>query len=96
MNVSYTVFVQLLGVDDRPAGQHDAVPGDGFLPTTSWVNGEVLTDGHELVVKADAAPGVYRLVVGLYNAASGARLPVVVDGVKQAGDMLVLETVVVR
>ena len=31
---------------------------------------------HTLTVRADAQPGEYRLVVGLYDAASGARLPV--------------------
>jgi hypothetical protein len=96
MDVSYTVFVQLLGADNRPAGQHDALPGDGLLPTTGWLGGEVLTDVHEITVRPDAAPGSYRLVVGLYDAASGARLPVLVGGARQSGDMIELATVTVR
>jgi hypothetical protein len=96
MDVSYTVFVQLLGPGDRLGGQHDAVPGDGLLPTTSWVKDEVLTDLHSLAVRPDAPPGEYRLVAGLYNAADGVRLPVVVDGVRQPGDMIVLATATVK
>ena len=96
MDTSYTVFTQLLGPGDRVAAQHDAVPGDGLLPTTSWVSGEVLVDPHRLTVRPDAVPGSYRLVVGLYDVASGARLPVFVDGVRQPGDMLVLQTVTVQ
>ena len=96
MDVSYTVFVQLLGAGDRLAGQDDALPAGGLAPTTSWVKGEVITDEHTLTVRPDAAAGEYRLVVGWYDAASGARLPVYVQGVRQPGDMLALETVTVR
>ena len=96
MGVPYTVFVQLLGDGDRIVGQQDAPPGDGLLPTTSWIKDEVLTDVHLLAVRADAPAATYRLVVGLYDPASGARLPVYVNGVRQQGDMIVLETVAVR
>ncbi len=96
MATSYTVFVQLLGPDNRLGGQHDAVPGDGFLPTTSWVKDEILTDLHQITVRADAQPGTYRLVAGLYDAGSGVRLPVSAGGAPQPGDMIVLGTVTVR
>jgi hypothetical protein len=96
MDVPYTVFVQLLGDADRIGGQQDAQPGNGLLPTTSWIKGEVLTDVHQLTVRPDAAPGTYRLVAGLYDATTGARLPVFVNGARQQGDMIVLETVTVR
>ncbi len=95
-DVSYTVFVQLLGPDNRPGGQHDAVPGGGLFPTTSWVRDEVVTDVHDVTVRPDAAAGVYRLVAGLYDAASGARLPVTINGVRQPDDMIVLETLTVK
>jgi uncharacterized membrane protein len=94
--VSYTVFVQLLGAGIRQAGQSDAIPGEGLLPTTSWVKDEVLSDTHELTIRPDAAAGEYRLVVGMYDAASGARLPVSIGGVRQPDDMIVLGMVTVR
>jgi hypothetical protein len=101
MDVPYTVFVQLQaiqqqGAGNRLAGQDDALPAGGLAPTTSWVEGEVITDQHTLTIRPDATPGDYRLVVGWYDAATGARLPVYVQGVRQPGDMLVLETVTVR
>lgn len=73
---SYTVFVHLVGPDGRVAGQDDSEPGRGALLTTSWVRNEVLRDDHQLVVPAAAAAGTYTLEVGLYDAATGARLPV--------------------
>ena len=44
------------------------------------------------MVRADAAPGAYRLVAGLYDASSGVRLPVTVAGARQPDDMIVLAT----
>lgn len=96
LDVSYTVFVQLLGDDNRSGGQRDALPGDGLLPTTSWLPGEVLSDWHDVAIRSDAPPGRYRLVAGLYDATSGARLPVTIGGVRQSDDMVVLTTVTIR
>ena len=70
----YTVFVHLVGSDGSIAGYGDAEPGDGALPTTGWARGEYLTDFHTIAVDAAAAPGVYNLVVGLYDPATGQRL----------------------
>jgi hypothetical protein len=56
----------------------------------------VLADVHQLTVRPDAPAGSYRLVVGLYDAASGVRVPAFVAGSRQPGDMILLETVVVR
>lgn len=95
MDTSYSVFVQLLGAGDRIGAQQDGLPGNGNLPTTSWVAGEVISDRHDLNLRT-AAPGEYRLVVGLYERESGRRLPIVVNGAAQAGDMLALQTVTVR
>jgi hypothetical protein len=90
MSQSYTVFVQMLDAGDRIGGQHDGLPGEGALPTTGWVQGEVLTDRHAVTVKPDAAPGEYRLVVGMYVAATGERLPALGAGGQPMGDMIEL------
>ncbi len=74
-NRAYTVFVHLLGPDDRPRGFGDAEPAAGRLPTTGWLAGEYLADPHVLRVAADAPAGHYRLAVGLYDPATGQRLP---------------------
>jgi len=72
---SYKVFTHLVGPDGKIHGQYDALPLDGNAPTTSWAPGEVLTDLYTIPVDANAPPGTYDLVVGLYDPDSGARLP---------------------
>jgi hypothetical protein len=73
---SYTVFVHLVGADGQIWGQQDSPPGQGRLPTTGWVVGEVITDQYQVPVKAEAPPGEYRLLVGMYDASTGRRLEV--------------------
>ncbi|MEW6232782.1 MAG: hypothetical protein AB1566_10795, partial [Chloroflexota bacterium] len=75
----HKVTAQLLDKDNRIWGQRDSVPGDGAWPTTGWVRGEVLLDDYQVAVKDQTPPGEYRLVVAMYDAASGQRLPVTVE-----------------
>jgi hypothetical protein len=86
---SYTVFVHLVGPDGTILAQQDQQPAGGARPTTGWLPGEVVRDSHTLHIPADTAPGAYRLRLGLYDAASGERLPVSGPGVP-AGDHLFL------
>jgi hypothetical protein len=74
---SYTVFVHLVGPDGAIHGQWDQVPGErGKQPTTGWVTDEVIVDPIQVPLAPDAAPGTYRLLVGLYLAPDGPRLPI--------------------
>lgn len=75
---SYTVFVHLLSSNGAVAAQHDGIPANGTIPTTDWSIGEVVEDRHQLEF-TNLPPGEYQLVVGLYNAQTGERLPLV-DG----------------
>lgn len=60
----YTVSLQWLGTDDRPAAQADALlPG----PSATWLPGQVVTQS--VTVPLPPLPGDYRLVAVLYNAA---------------------------
>jgi uncharacterized membrane protein len=70
----YTVFVHLIDDTGKVWGYGDSQPGDGVLPTTGWLAGEYLADLHEVSIAADAPAGRYRLAIGLYDEASGARL----------------------
>jgi hypothetical protein len=72
---SYTVSVQLLDEAGRLVAQHDGVPANGTAPTTSWLKDEVVLDTHSMRMLA-LPPGTYTLIVALYDAASGQRLPV--------------------
>jgi len=90
MDVSYTVFTHLLDAEERVWGQMDSVPLRGEAPTTSWVSGEVIADEYEITVDAGAPPGDYAIEVGMYDATTGRRLPVSIDGRLLQGDRLVL------
>jgi uncharacterized membrane protein len=90
MDKSYTVFTHLLDSDSCIWGQRDSVPGNGTLPTTSWMVGEIITDKYEIAVHSDAQPGRYVLEIGLYDADTGQRLLVVNQEGQQLDDRVLL------
>ncbi|MBN1979141.1 MAG: glycosyltransferase family 39 protein [Anaerolineae bacterium] len=85
----YKVTVQLLGDGGKLVAQHDGEPVGGFAPTTIWQPGQAVTDRHGILLPADLPPGGYTLVVAVYHAATGERLPVAPNG-EPAGDHLSL------
>lgn len=90
MDVSYTVFTHLLDAEEGLWGQMDGIPLRGEAPTTSWVSGEVIADEYDITVDPGASPGDYTVEIGMYDAATGRRLPVSIDGQLLEGDRLVL------
>ncbi len=86
---SYTVFVHLRDGQGRLVAQHDALPA-WFVPapTTRW-GPEPQPDAHRLDVPDDLAPGIYTLVIGLYDLSTGERLPIR----DRAGDEIQLATI---
>lgn len=93
MDTSYTVFVHLLDEEGGLQGQRDSLPGQGTLPTTGWMTGEVIADRYEISIASDAPPGEYRLLVGMYEPTSGKRLPVYDGDGYGVGDSVTLEGV---
>jgi len=71
----YKVFVHLLTADGRLLAQDDSEPVAWTYPTSRWRAGEYIMDEHWLTLPPDAPRGVVWLSVGLYDPASGARLP---------------------
>ncbi len=71
---SYTVFVHILDADGTRRAQRDQIPGAGAFPTTTWVKGEYLADAYDIAIPRDAPPGEYTIILGMYDAATGARL----------------------
>jgi hypothetical protein len=75
MTQPYNVFTHLFGPDGDLLAQQDNMPLHDRAPTTCWVPGEIIADDYALNVPAQARPGTYTLVVGLYVWQTGARLP---------------------
>jgi hypothetical protein len=91
MQVSYTVFTHLLDEDERVWGQADSIPGRGEAPTTSWIAGEVIWNEYELTMSPETPPGEYVIEIGMYDGASGKRLPVWDAQGEHQGDRILLE-----
>jgi 4-amino-4-deoxy-L-arabinose transferase-like glycosyltransferase len=70
----YTVFVQLLNPEGERITGADAPPVDNFYPTSIWQAGDVIDDTHFLTLPDDLTPGIYEVIVGLYDPVSGVRL----------------------
>lgn len=76
---SYTVFVHIVGEQFNPKqnnplwGQADRVPSP---PTSAWLPSEIVPDVYAVKIDPDAPPGKYQIEIGMYDAATGARLPI--------------------
>ncbi len=68
-----TVFTHLVGADGGIIAQHDGKPVGGLRPTGGWLSGEILSDPHVLTWQR-AYTGLATLRLGLYDAATGARV----------------------
>jgi hypothetical protein len=67
---SYHVFVHALDAGGAILAQSDGPPAAGRAPTDGWSLGDRVDDPRSMSV----APGSYRVIVGLYDPATGARL----------------------
>ncbi len=73
--LDYNIFVHLTDEAGELRAQQDGAPLAGRAPTSWWRPGDVFKDAHTLSLPDDLAPGTYHLAVGLYDWASGERLP---------------------
>ncbi|NJK79249.1 MAG: DUF2723 domain-containing protein [Chloroflexaceae bacterium] len=76
----YSVFLHLCqNCTIPPAASEDAPPMDGYLPTSTWIPGNLVHDERGIALPADLPPGQYQLLVGMYNPGdptTTARLPI--------------------
>ena len=95
----WSVFVHLNDpVLGQPIAQRDMFPGQGLLATRLLAPGQRLVNDYVLQLPPTAvAPADLELVVGLYDFATGQRLPVTAGGTATAGgDAVTLATVPLR
>lgn len=83
---NFTAFVQLIGADDQVQQQIDNWQIAFNAPTSTWLPGQVIADQYVFEVSSDAAIGV-----GLYNAATGERLPALEAGQRWPQDRVVIK-----
>lgn len=88
--VDLTVFVHLLGTDNRIVAQRDSQPLEGGAPTSGWLPGEVLKDTYVIPRPTGAADQPLVPEIGLYDAATGKRLVLTAGG---TGDHMLLDAV---
>ncbi len=67
------IFIHALAADGRLIAQHDAMPLNDLRPMSSLPAGEDVLDHHGLALPADFT-GTVRIVLGLYDPATGQRL----------------------
>ncbi|MHB0877571.1 MAG: protein O-mannosyl-transferase family [Anaerolineae bacterium] len=63
----YSTYVHVVHEDGSvPWPGSDRRPGGDYYPATLWKPGQVIADVHGIAVPADAVPGTYRLIAGMY------------------------------
>jgi hypothetical protein len=73
--ISYRVFVHLVDENSRIIAQSDGEPAEWARPTTGWAAGEYILDRHSLTLPDPLPDGPLTYRVGLYDPATGRRLP---------------------
>jgi 4-amino-4-deoxy-L-arabinose transferase-like glycosyltransferase len=90
MDTDYTVFTHLIDEQGHIWGQMDSQPLGGDYPTSFWDIGEVIEDEYILAIREDTPAGLYLLEVGMYELATGQRLPILGDKGEVKGDRILL------
>jgi hypothetical protein len=96
MDASYTVFIHLLDTEDKIWGQRDSLPGNGMLPTTGWLPGEVIVDQYEIPIQPDVLPAQYAIEVGMYRAETGQRLSIINQKGQVVDNRVLLEEITIQ
>jgi mannosyltransferase len=89
LDTRYVVFVQALDAANHLVGQRDAEP---VISTLDWKPGTPVLDRHGLFIEPGTPPGEHRIIIGLYDALTGQRLPVTSEHSVAGGDFVVLGT----
>ncbi len=72
----YSVFIQLLDANGQVTAQRDLPLQDDGAPSSAWQSGQQASTRAAIALPVGMAPGTYRLIAGLYDSQTGARVPV--------------------
>ena len=96
LEIGYSVFTQIIDMADyHKAGQRDGEPVCNQLPTDDWLPGDTIVDRYYIPIFADAPPGVYRLLVGMYDSETSERLDIFASDGAPLGDAFGLADITV-
>jgi len=97
---SYTIFVHLIDLANRPIVALDYTPLGGAAPThlwiPKWLPGQHLTDPYRLQIPDDLPPGTYLIEVGLYEMVGNRRLHIADKEGNLVGDRYILGSIIVE
>jgi len=72
----YSVYIHMVDASGRVIAQRDSAPRGGDFPTQEWMPGDIIIDPYSITIPSDTQPGEYTMITGMYDPATGERLPV--------------------
>lgn len=92
----YTVFTHLIGPNGTLQAQMDSEPQGGSLPTIQWMVDQRIADNYAILLPEGIPSGDYLLNIGMYQLATGERLPTyTAAGETHEQDYITLQTVMI-
>ncbi|GIV75678.1 MAG: hypothetical protein KatS3mg050_0072 [Litorilinea sp.] len=87
---NWNVLVRVVGADGVEVARSEGWPWGA--PTSTWREGDVWPDGHDLTIPPGTPPGIYRVELGFYDPADQTLLPATgaQDGTPR-GDLVALD-----
>jgi hypothetical protein len=86
----YAAFIHLVDSNNQVVAQNDAWIGRD-TPTSTRKIGQAITDRHSILLPPDLNEGSYKLIIGVYDSATGAR-----EKLADSSDMLVIKTISIQ
>jgi hypothetical protein len=91
VGAEWTIFLHAYDAQGHLVAQADGDPLLGMYPVWAWQGGETIHDERYVTLPSNLPPGGYRVGVGLYDRASGARIAATgPDGQRLADDVAIL------
>ncbi len=77
-------FTHVLSQEEDILAQRDALDA----PSWSWQTGDKILQVHQVSIPVDISPGIYQVVVGIYDGQTGRRLPISGDNDRMKKEMV--------
>ncbi|MCI0474766.1 MAG: hypothetical protein L0Y55_00810, partial [Anaerolineales bacterium] len=91
LSARFSISLRVVDAQDRVVYQRDSEPANGARPTIGWAPEEIVQDDLGFFVPPDAAPGAYRLMIVVYDPASGEELRVAGSALLRVVELKVTE-----